>query len=214
MREEIEQVVKREGWSKASLDKMYKLDSFLKESQRFYALGGGASCPFILSVSSLTLSFSDDGPPSDEGLHVLRRHLYTRRDVCRCRGGPDATRLRVLRRPGHLQPMALLRPAREGGRLGQVPHGQHRSRVPSIWSRPARLVRFSHPLHPTTNTIADDLGSPGRFFAANELKLMLAHLVINYDIKAELEGVVPPYRQFGQNTAPDTKARVLFRKHQ
>ncbi|KAJ7829871.1 cytochrome P450 [Mycena olivaceomarginata] len=33
---------------------------------------------------------------------------------------------------------------------------------------------------------------PGRFFAATELKAMLAHLVINYDVKAEVEGVRPP----------------------
>ena len=54
--------------------------------------------------------------------------------------------------------------------------------------------------------------SPGRFFAANELKLMLAHLVLTYDLKMEEDGVVPPFKQFGQVTAPSTNAKVLFRK--
>ena len=56
--------------------------------------------------------------------------------------------------------------------------------------------------------------SPGRFFAANELKLMLAHIVLHYDVRSEVPGAVPPVRQFGQNTAPSTTARVLFRKRQ
>ena len=34
LREEIESVVSREGWSKASIGKMRKLDSFFKESMR------------------------------------------------------------------------------------------------------------------------------------------------------------------------------------
>ena len=34
LREEVEEVVAAEGWSKASLGKMRKLDSFLKESMR------------------------------------------------------------------------------------------------------------------------------------------------------------------------------------
>ncbi|KAJ7660426.1 hypothetical protein B0H17DRAFT_832480, partial [Mycena rosella] len=37
---------------------------------------------------------------------------------------------------------------------------------------------------------------PGRFFAATELKAMLAHLVLNYDVKAEVEGVRPPDNTF------------------
>jgi hypothetical protein len=41
---------------------------------------------------------------------------------------------------------------------------------------------------------------------------MLAHIVLTYDVKMEVDGVVPPFRQFGQNIAPDTNAKVLFRK--
>jgi hypothetical protein len=41
MREEAESAIGEHGWSKASLQKMHKIDSFLKESFR---LNGGASC--------------------------------------------------------------------------------------------------------------------------------------------------------------------------
>ena len=39
LREEVEEVTKREGWSKSAIDQMHKLDSFLKESQRFHPVG-------------------------------------------------------------------------------------------------------------------------------------------------------------------------------
>jgi hypothetical protein len=32
LREEVEEAIKSEGWTKAGLDQMHKLDSFIKES--------------------------------------------------------------------------------------------------------------------------------------------------------------------------------------
>ena len=55
-------------------------------------------------------------------------------------------------------------------------------------------------------------GSPGRFFAANELKAMMAYLVQNYDVKFEDEGKRPSNKWFGLAVVPDPAARVLFRK--
>lgn len=40
LREEAEAIVSTEGWSKASVDKMLKLDSFLKETQRVNGIDG------------------------------------------------------------------------------------------------------------------------------------------------------------------------------
>ena len=39
LREEVEIVTKQDGWSKFAVDQMHKLDSFLKESQRFNPIG-------------------------------------------------------------------------------------------------------------------------------------------------------------------------------
>ena len=38
LREEVEEVVKSEGWTKAGLDKMHKIDSFIRESQRLHPI--------------------------------------------------------------------------------------------------------------------------------------------------------------------------------
>jgi hypothetical protein len=34
LRKEVDVVIKEEGWTKAGIDKMYKMDSFLRETQR------------------------------------------------------------------------------------------------------------------------------------------------------------------------------------
>ena len=54
--------------------------------------------------------------------------------------------------------------------------------------------------------------SPGRFFAANELKTMLAHVVVTYDIKLEDSVARPRCSQFGVAILADPRAKVLFRK--
>ena len=38
LRQEVEAVVAEEGWSKAGMDKMYKIDSFIRETQRIDVL--------------------------------------------------------------------------------------------------------------------------------------------------------------------------------
>jgi hypothetical protein len=43
LREEIESVINEEGLSKESFAKMYKLDSFVKESGRMHAIRGCTS---------------------------------------------------------------------------------------------------------------------------------------------------------------------------
>ena len=58
------------------------------------------------------------------------------------------------------------------------------------------------------------VSSPGRFFAANELKAMMAHIVMNYDVKFEHEGVRPPNKWYGLSLGPDPTAKVLFRKRE
>lgn len=51
---------------------------------------------------------------------------------------------------------------------------------------------------------------PGRFFAANELKLMLAHLILNYDI--EIGGSRPRNTWFGLNRVPPLQATIRVKK--
>lgn len=58
LREEIADAVRTEGWTKASIDKMHKLDSFIKESLRVQGPGlSQFDCimfVYLLELSNLT----------------------------------------------------------------------------------------------------------------------------------------------------------------
>ena len=57
--------------------------------------------------------------------------------------------------------------------------------------------------------------SPGRFFAANELKCMMAHIVHAYDVKLEGgAGEIPKPEWFTYAISPNRTAEVMFRKRQ
>ena len=73
--------------------------------------------------------------------------------------------------------------------------------------------------HQAVNTSTDYLAfghgrhaCPGRFFAMNELKAMMAYVVMNYDVRTEKEGVRPPNYDAGLSVLPNPMAKVLFRK--
>ena len=56
--------------------------------------------------------------------------------------------------------------------------------------------------------------SPGRFFAANELKALLAYIVLNYDLKLGGDGKRPASLFYGDDVIPSPTGEVLFRKRQ
>ncbi|KAK7049977.1 hypothetical protein VNI00_005408 [Paramarasmius palmivorus] len=53
---------------------------------------------------------------------------------------------------------------------------------------------------------------PGRFFAVNELKLLLAHVIVTYDVKFEDEGKLPDDTWIGANRMPNRYAEIMYRK--
>ena len=54
--------------------------------------------------------------------------------------------------------------------------------------------------------------SPGRFFAANELKTMLAHVVVTYDVKLEDNKVHSRGLRTSVRATPNPAAKVMFRR--
>jgi hypothetical protein len=55
--------------------------------------------------------------------------------------------------------------------------------------------------------------SPGRFFAATELKALLAHMVVTYDMKFEEGKGAPPQLWIAGLYIPRS-SNVMFRKRQ
>lgn len=60
---------------------------------------------------------------------------------------------------------------------------------------------FGHGLH----------SCPGWFFAANEIKIALCHLLLNYDWKLP-EGHDPSILAFGMSLIPDPSGKLLIRR--
>lgn len=54
--------------------------------------------------------------------------------------------------------------------------------------------------------------SPGRFFAVNELKAMMAYVLLNYDVKLEKEGIRPSNIYKGIRLLPNPTAKLMFKK--
>ncbi|KAJ7878446.1 cytochrome P450 [Mycena leptocephala] len=188
MREEAERVVREEGWTKAALNSMVKIDSFLRESQRLNPTG-----PLVMQRRVV----SKDGFRFSDGTML-----------------PQGAFLSVAARPAHFDPSNYENPtAFDGFRFARerAEHISHSDPNDSqdIFKKHMISVGVDHLPFGTGKHAC-----PGRFFAATELKAMLAHLVINYDVKAEVEGVRPPDMNFGTVTTPSATGKVLFRKKQ
>lgn len=55
---------------------------------------------------------------------------------------------------------------------------------------------------------------PGRFFAANEIKLIMARLLVEYDLKMP-DGVTEPYRplEMGLDSLPDPTKMIMMKRN-
>jgi len=174
LREEVEEVVKSEGWTKAGLDQMHKLDSFIKESQRLNSLGNLA----ITRVAINDFTFSDGTTiPRGSTISVSAHDVHFNDKVYEDPLKFDGFRSYKMIREG------------SGKKVGMVSSSQDH-------------LSFGHGRHVC----------PGRYFAACELKLMLAHVVTTYDVKLEVEGVRPADMWVMTSCVPNVKANVLFRK--
>jgi len=55
---------------------------------------------------------------------------------------------------------------------------------------------------------------PGRFFVAYEMKLLIAHIVLGYDLKMDTggKGVKPPNVTMNSSSFPDPNCELMFRR--
>lgn len=73
LRQEIEAVIAEEGWTKAGIDKMHKLDSVVRETQRIDSLRLGLSAPLNSGAVTDTCSGSGDDPSCTSPIHIFQR---------------------------------------------------------------------------------------------------------------------------------------------
>lgn len=175
IREEIEAVIAKEGWSKVAMTKMHKLDSFFKESQRY----NGISYISLSRLAMQDFTFSD-GTLIPKGSFVAAAAHPIHRDDEKY---PEGDKF-------------------DGFRFAEIRSHEGLNTTNQFVNTSPDYISFGHGKH----------ACPGRFFAANELKAMMAHLILNYDIKMENEGVRPPNVSFALACVPNMSAKVMFRR--
>ncbi|KAG6909195.1 hypothetical protein DXG01_001709 [Tephrocybe rancida] len=155
LRKEVEDVIARLGWTKAALRDMVKVDSFVRESERF----NGLSSYHYMSANTFDGFRFSDIRAAAEGFDAIRHQFV------------------------HTTP---------------------------------DYVTFGHGRHscPAPYSTSDAICETGRFFAANELKVALAHIVLFYDLKLgdECKGVKPANSWLSIALIPDKRAHIWFRK--
>ncbi|GBE89830.1 Cytochrome P450 monooxygenase paxP [Sparassis crispa] len=173
LREEVESIVKEEGWNKASVSKMLKLDSFMRESQRFNGIVGISR----KAMKDITLS---------NGTMI-----------------PKGTLIVAAAAPMHLDKENYLNAdVFDPFRFSNLRAGEGEGTKYQFVSTSPEYIPFGHGKH----------ACPGRFFAASELKVMLAYVVLNYDIKFEGGGKRPENLWINASIVPAPGVKVMFRK--
>ncbi|KAF8204329.1 cytochrome P450 [Mycena galopus ATCC 62051] len=173
-REIIEALESEGGYNKASLAKMRKLDSTLREAGRFYSLGTIGLNRRTIKPASLV-----DGTVIPEGysIAVPLKAIHFDENVY-----PEPYKFDCFR-------FSNLRKSEDS----DVKHG--------FTTIEKDFVLFGLGRH----------ACPGRFFASMELKIMLAHLLLNYDVNlADGLTAVPKPASFNTGMMPDMKACVTL----
>ncbi|KAF7309424.1 Cytochrome P450 [Mycena indigotica] len=184
LREEIEAIVNEEGWTRASMGKMYKLDSFLRESQRLHGIGTQSLGRKVVKSNGFTFS---DGTRLPQGTYI---HATTW----------------SLHHDPELYPDPHVFDGFRFSKLRDASDVAGSAKYAAVTTNLDYLA-FGHGVH----------SCPGRHFAAVELKAILAHILLNYDIKLEPKDEVkgrPENQYIASACLPNEKAKVLFRKRQ
>jgi len=177
LREEVQAAVKESGWTKESISKMRKLDSFLKETLRLSGSGGFVNTRKVME----DFTFSD-GTTVPAGMIIAVSAYMAHHDE------------RLYENPYTFDALRFYKM-----RSGEGESIKHQTAAPALDYIPFGIGRNA---------------CPGRFLAVYEIKGLIAHILMVYDVKFEEEGVKPPFEWYGQNMNPSRTGVVLFRKRQ
>ncbi|KDR84440.1 hypothetical protein GALMADRAFT_713260 [Galerina marginata CBS 339.88] len=171
LRDEVQGVIDREGWTKGAISKLYKMDSFFREIQRCYDmqllhLGRKVMKDFVFSDGTVvpagyTLYVNSHGSHHDEQLYPSP-------------GNFDG--FRFVREDSLEQPL-MAKPTLDYNPFG---YGKH--------------------------------ACPGRFSAAYQLKTMLAHVIMTYDLKSEDGTHLSSTTCVEAGFNPNVEAKLYFRR--
>ncbi|KAI5367110.1 putative cytochrome P450 [Septoria linicola] len=196
LREECERVLAEyDGvWTKDAVNKLVRVDSAIRETMRISSLGDLNLKRVIKDPKGITLS---DGQHIPAGVRIA----WATHDVHQ-----DPTT--YPERPTEFDAFRFSRPREEY--LERVQAGEDAERLHKVLEQKNTALiavgndwlSFGHGRH----------ACPGRFFASQEMKLMLAHIVMNYEIK--VDGGRPPNMLINGSSIPSQEAELQVRLRQ
>ncbi|PIG80525.1 putative cytochrome P450 [Aspergillus arachidicola] len=177
LREEVETILNRDNhqWTKEGLESMEKLDSFVKECQRFNPLDAGS----LARRATRDFTFSN-GLRIPEGTFVFTPNAPVLFDE---KHYPDAQQF-------------------DGYRFYRLGRVTGRPLEYKFIAANPKYLQFGDGRHIC----------PGRFMAADEIRLLLAHILVNYDIRPKDDGERPPNWTFKKILFPDMKGMVQLKR--
>ncbi|KAI0277140.1 cytochrome P450 [Russula aff. rugulosa BPL654] len=178
LRQEVDAVIREEGWTKAGVDKMHKIDSFLRETQRV----DGVSLLPLTRLALRPFTFSN-GVTIPAGTLVAIPGSAAHRDEANYHDPDTFDGLRF-------------------ARLRESEGDMATNRYQAV-SASSENLTFGLGRHTC----------PGRFFVVNEMKALLAYIVVTYDIKLEEGKEIPRGFCIASLKFPGN-ANVMFRSRQ
>ncbi|KAK7700218.1 hypothetical protein SLS64_011031 [Diaporthe eres] len=175
LREEIRTCVEEQGgFTKDGLNAMHKLDSFIREAQRWNPLDAGSMARRVMKPFTFK-----------NGVHLRQGDwIFTPNSPLleEDRFYDDASRF-------------------DGFRFARMREDPRLKLSCALTSTSEYNLQFGDGKHTC----------PGRFMASDEIKLMIAFFVMNYDVAFENMGSRPPNVTIGKFIFPDTGANVWVR---
>lgn len=192
LRAEIEEVFNQNGrqWDKNAMAKLFKVDSALRESLRIST---------FFSYGLTRLVVDPNGVTMKSGLHLP---AGTSIGTPTCAIHFDES---IYENPTVYQPFRFSRAREEfaaGNQKGDESNAGKvlQSKNLATVTTSDHFLAFGHGKH----------ACPGRFFAVSELKMLLAHIIMNYDIQPLASR--PPATCYGSEVLPPMSATLSVRR--
>ena len=194
IREEVERVFKEEGghWTKAGLQKLHRTDSAIRESMRISNFMSRGLGRIVLAKEGIT--------NKAEGWHAPKGSVLVT-DVHHPMHDPE-----LHSDPDKYDAFRFSRSKEDNETAKELAPGTtEKSGRPALKNvdminTSDTFLAFSHGRH----------ACPGRFFVAMELKIILAHMVMNYDL--EHLAVRPRMKWLNTMRAPDMKGAIRVKR--
>ncbi|KAL8728151.1 MAG: hypothetical protein Q9166_005601 [cf. Caloplaca sp. 2 TL-2023] len=199
IREEVTRVFAEEGgkWTKAGLNRCHRADSALRESLRVSNFMSRNIQKKVIPSAGVENKLEGWRAPQGSFIAVDMHNPQHDPDIYPDPETYDAFRFSRPRETVYSSDSLSVKPEEEHEKLTDISYGRT-----SALTTSGIFLPFGHGRH----------ACPGRFFIAVEIKLMLAYIVMNYDI--EPLAVRPSNRWLGGIRLPPSKATIKVRRRE